>query len=332
MFKGLRSIFKIFILALLTVIVGGIFIKLNYDHALKTPNSEDSNKVTFTIKEGETTQKILDSLVEKGLLRESWINYVKIYLRIKDLAGSLQAGTYSLPKNLTIIELIESLQSGKDTDIWVTIKEGLRKDEIADVFAEEMSWFSKEEFLNLTTNQEFINTLGLTEGITDLEGYLFPDKYAFAKDSEEEEIIKKMTDNFITKVGIEDTYQDIILASLVEREGRTSEDRAIMAGIIIKRYNEGWVLGLSTTTMYYLKTWDESLVTSEDLAEDNEYNTYKNTGYPPTPICNPGLDAIEASRNPIETEYYYFISDLEGKAHYAKTYDEHLANIAKYLN
>jgi UPF0755 protein len=84
--------------------------------------------------------------------------------------------------------------------------------------------------------------------------------------------------------------------------------------------------------MYYLKTWDESLVTSEDLAEDNEYNTYKNTGYPPTPICNPGLDAIEASRNPIETEYYYFISDLEGKAHYAKTYDEHLANIAKYLN
>ncbi len=218
----------------MTVIVGGIFIKLNYDHALKTPNSEDSNKVTFTIEEGETTQKILDSLVEKGLLRESWINYVKIYLRIKDLAGSLQAGTYSLPKNLTIIELIESLQSGKDTDIWVTIKEGLRKDEIADVFAEEMSWFSKEEFLNLTTNQEFINTLGLTEGITDLEGYLFPDKYAFAKDSEEEEIIKKMTDNFITKVGIEDTYQDIILASLVEREGRTSEDRAIMAGIIIK--------------------------------------------------------------------------------------------------
>lgn len=331
MFKGLKTVFRIFLLALLTVVIGGIIIKLDYDKALKTENSDDTEKVTVIIDEGETTDEILDSLVEDGLLRKSWVNYVKVYLKIKKLATSLQAGTYALPKNLTIIELIESLQNGKNSDVWVTIQEGLRKDQIADKLAEEMDWFSKEKFLELTTDKDFISTLGLIDGLTDLEGYLFPDKYAFAQDTTEEEIIKKMTDNFISKVGLEDSYQDIILASIVEREGRTSEDRAIIAGIIIKRYNEGWTLGLTTTTLYYLKTWDESEVTSEDLADDNAYNTYKNVGYPPTPICNPGLDAIEAMRHPVETEYYYFICDTEGVTHYAETYDEHVANINKYL-
>ena len=218
MFKGLKSIFKIFILALITVIVGSILIKLDYDHALEEPNSEDSAKVSLVIEEGSTTDEILDSLVERGLLRESWVNYAKVYLRLKDLASTLQAGTYSLPKNLNIMEIIGTLQSGQNPDVWVTIPEGLRKDEIADLFIEELPTLSKTEFLGLTTDTTFIETLGLIEGLIDLEGYLFPDKYAFSADVTEEEAIKKMTDNFIIKVGLDDSYEDIIVASIVERE------------------------------------------------------------------------------------------------------------------
>jgi UPF0755 protein len=333
LFRGIKTIVKIFILALITVIAFAVYIKIDYSKALDTPNSDDTAKVTLEIASGETTEEILNSLAEKGLLKESWIKYAKIYLKIKDLSSSLQAGTYTLPKNLTIKEIIETLQNGRDPDIWITFPEGLRKDEVADKIAEEMPDFSKEEFLSLTTDQEFINTLGLTVELSDLEGYLFPDNYAFSPEATEEEIIEKMVDNFITKVGTEDSYEDIIFASIVEREGIDDTDRPIIAGIVIKRYEEGWKLGLSTTVLYYFKSWDEEILTSEDLADtSNPYNTYALLGLPPTPICNPGLESINAVRNPVETEYYYFIRGNDNVTHYGITHQDHLDNISKYLN
>jgi len=331
LFKGIKSIVKIFFLALITVIVLGIGIKLNYNKALKTPNSDDSSKVSLEITQGETTDDILNSLIEKDLLRENWINYVKIYLKLKDLSSSLQAGTYDLPKNLTITEIIETLQSGR-SDIWITIPEGLRKDEIADLISKEVPTFSKETFLALTTDQTFISTLELPIELTDLEGYLFPDRYAFHPKATEQDIITTMTNNFKIKVGIVDNYEDIIFASIVEREGFDNEDRPIIAGILIKRYNEGWKLGSSVTVLYYLKTWDEETLTTEDLDNtNNPYNTYALVGLPPTPICNPGLESINAMRNPVETDYYYFIRGKDHITHYGITYEDHQENINNYL-
>lgn len=327
----LKTIIRIFFLALITVIIAGIFIKLDYNHALKTANSDNSEKVTLTIDTGETVDGIISSLTEKGLLNDKWSNYFKAYLKLNNLASKLQAGTYEIPKNLSILELVDTLQSGKNPETWVTIQEGLRKDEIVDILVKDIGGnFSKATFLSLTTNLDFINSFGLNEKVKDLEGYLFPDKYAFASDVTEKEVIQKMVDNFKTKVGTNDSYQTIILASLVEKEGRTSTDRPIIAGIILKRYNEGWTLGLDTTLMYYFKTWTESDITSH-LKDNNPYNTRIVTGFPPTPICNPGLDSITAARNPVASDYYYFISDLNGNMHYAKTAAEHQSNINTYL-
>ena len=332
LFKGIRSTVKIFILALLTVIAIGVMIKLDYNKALKTPNSDDSSKISLEIEEGETTNDILNSLIEKGLLKEKWVNYVKMYLKIKDLSSSLQAGTYNLPKSLTIIEIIETLQNGRDPDNWVTIPEGLRKDEIADRIAKEAPNFSKETFLALTTDQTFISTLELPVELTDLEGYLFPDKYAFHPEAIEEEIIKTMVENFKTKVGIEDSYEDIMFASIVEREGFDNEDRPVIAGILIKRHEEGWKLGSSVTVLYHFKSWDEEILSTEDLADtSNPYNTYALVQLPPTPICNPGLESIEAMRNPVETNYYYFIRGKDNITHYGVTLEDHNNNIANYL-
>ncbi len=331
--KEINTIVKISFLALLTVIVLGVIIKLDYSRALETPNSEDTEEITFEVETGETTEDILNSLVEKGLLKEKWINYVKIYLKLEDLSSSLQAGTYNLPKNLSVKEIIETLQNGRDPDVWVTIPEGLRKDEIADRMAGKISGFSKEEFIALTVNQTFIDSLNMPVEMTDLEGYLFPDKYAFAPEVTEEEIITRMVENFKTKVGTEDSYEDIIFASIVEREGFDNEDRPIIAGIVIKRYEEGWKLGLSTTVLYYFKSWDEEILTSEDLADtSNPYNTYALVGLPPTPICNPGLESINAMRNPVETDYYYFIRGNDNVTHYGVTHSDHLENISNYLN
>jgi len=332
MSNTLRSIVRIFFFALLTVVIAGIIIKLDYSHALKTSNSDDTTKVTMEITEGETVDEILQSLVDKGLLNERWINYVKIYVRINDLTSKLQAGTYNIPLNLNIQELIQTLQAGKAPETWVTVREGLRKDEIADILVSELgSYFSKDTFLALTLDQEFIATFGLNSEVQDLEGYIFPDKYAFAQNVSEKEVLQIMVNNFKTKVGVNDSYQIIKLASIVEKEGRTSQDRALIAGIFLKRNEEGWTLGADTTIMYYLKTWKEELITAEDLADNNPYNTRIVAGFPPTPICNPGLESINASRNPVSSDYYYFISDKQGNMHYAKTAAEHQNNVNTYL-
>ncbi len=338
MVKPIKTIVRIFLLALITVIIAGVIIKLDYSNALKTANSNNSDKIVVEIDQGETVDKILSTLVSNGIIRENWTNYFKLYLKLNNLTSKLQAGTYSLPKNLNIVELIQTLQNGKDSDTWVTILEGLRKDEIADTLVTNLgSSFSKATFLSLTTDQTFISTLGLNSDVKDLEGYLFPDKYAFATDVTEKEVIEKMVDNFKTKVGTKDSYQTIILASLVEKEGRTTEVRQKEAGIILKRYNEGWFLGLDTTTLYYLKTWDDNALTAAVLAEDNPYNTRVNTGFPPTPICNPGLDSINAARNPVASEDYYFYSCSNETTHtvtmlYAITNAQHLANIQSCPN
>jgi UPF0755 protein len=313
------------------VIIAGVIIKLDYDHAIKTTNSQDTTKVSIVVDNGETVDKILSSLVDNGLLNKNWENYFKVYLKLNNLTNKLQAGTYNIPKNLNIVQLIQTLQSGTN-EVWVTVPEGLRKDEIADIFVENLgSSFSKDTFLSLTTDQSFISTLGLNSNVKDLEGYLFPDTYKFDKDTTEKEVIQNMVDNFKTKIGTNDSYQTIILASILEREGSTTEDRQLESGIILKRYNEGWTLGLDTTTLYYLKTWNDSALTADVLAEDNAYNTRVNTGFPPTPISNPGLDSINAARNPKDSDYYYFYS-CKGDIEYAITNDQHLTNVQNCSN
>lgn len=327
----MKSIFRIFLLALVTVVIAGVIIKLDYTHALKTANSDSSDKVVVTIADGQTAPDILQSLADQGLINPKWINYSKIYLRLNNLASKLQAGTYNIPKNLSITEIIQTLQTGRNPETWVTLLEGLRKDEIADKLVIELGGnFSKDTFLTLTTDQDFIATFGLNPDVKDLEGYLFPDKYAFVKDITEKEVITKMLENFKVKVGVLDNYENIIIASIVEREGYNSEDRPVIAGIIVKRYNEGWLLQTDATLLYPVKNWKHE-ITVADKNSDNPYNTYKAMGYPPTPICNPGLESINAVRNPKASDYYYYIHDKKGNVHYATTLEQQNSNVNQYL-
>jgi UPF0755 protein len=335
MFKNIRSIIRIFIFALVTVIVAGIFIKLRYNKIIQTPNSESSDKVIVTIDEGQAVDSIINELIERNVIKENWKNYIKIYLRLNDLGSEIQAGTYSIPRNLNIKEIVRTLQHSESQDIWITIPEGLRKDEIADILVDDFSQyesieFSKNDFLALTTDSAFIKQYNLPEDVSNLEGYIFPDKYAFSIESTTESVLKKLVDNFVAKVGIEDSYEDIILASLVEREGYNSSDRAIIADILKRRLEEGWLLQVDATLLYPVKDWKYT-ITEADKDKDSPYNTYKYPGLPPTPICNPGLESINAVRNPQSNNYYYYIHEDDGTAHYSETLSEHEQNVNKYL-
>lgn len=320
------------ILLIATLLIG--LVKMDYDKTLEKPLNKESEKVFFEITEGETVSQILSSLVENEILKSRQMYYAKIYLKANKLETNLQAGTYEIPRNLNMTQLFETLQLGINQDVWVTIPEGLRKDEIADIFAEnlsgEISVFSETDFISLTTNQEFINSLELSVQTTDLEGFLFPDKYLFPQNIETENVVRELVRNFKEKVGDQYTYQDLILASIVEREGYNSTDRPIIAGIIIKRLEEGWLLQTDATLLYPVKDW-KHVITVADKADDNPYNTYKKIGTPPTPICNPGLQSISAVLEPESSPYYYYIHDNDGNVHFATTLDQHNANVNKYL-
>ena len=332
----MKSLIKIAFFAVITVIVIIVLAKANFNSVIKKPNSENSEKVTLQIEQGESVDSIINKLVNAGILKENWKNHFKYYLKINKLSQKIQAGVYEIPKNLNIKEIVETIQQAKGLDIWVIIPEGLRKDEIADTLAIELGKggnnnFNSSDFLKLTTNPSFIQSLGFNYELTDLEGFLFPDKYAFSVDEKTEDILKKLINNFKTKVGTSDSYEDIIIASMVEREGYNAQDRAMIADIIQRRYKEGWLLQIDATLLYPVKDWKHT-ITQEDKNSNNLYNTYKYAGLPLTPICNPGLESINAVRNPQSNSYYYYIHDKEGNIYYAKNLAGHNENIKKYLN
>lgn len=332
----MKSLIKIFLLAVITVAVIILFAKLNYDSVIEKPNSDNSERITIQIAPGESVNTIINNLVRAGVLKENWSKYFKMYLKLNDLSAKIQAGTYEIPKSLTIKEIAQTIQKSKGLDLWITIPEGLRKDEIAKILSDDLksggnNLFDEEAFLSLTNDSEYIATLGFEYPLTDLEGFLFPDKYAFSANESTEQVLTKLIDNFKLKVGTKDPYEDIIIASMVEREGYTSEDRPIIADIIKRRYAEGWLLQIDATLLYSHKDW-KHVITKSDKEENNPYNTYKLPGLPPTPICNPGLEAINATRNPKPNDYYFYIHDTNGYAHYAKTFEEHNANVQKYLS
>lgn len=333
--KKVKVLLFVVLLLIIAFIIGVFCIRKYYEGVVAKPNSDSTEKITFTIETGESVEDILDTLVNTKLLDSDYLFIAKYYLRENDISSKLQAGVYDVPMNLSIRELFETLQNAQDQDIWVTIPEGLRKDEIATLLGEEFnnggnSTFSALEFINLCIGENFIDTLGLSVSVSDLEGFLFPDKYAFKMDSTASDVIEKMIENFKEKVGYSYTYDDIIIASIVEREGYNNEDRGIISGIIQKRLREGWLLQVDATLLYYAKDWSHT-ITQEDKNSDNPYNTYKVIGLPPTPICNPGLESIHATQNPVSTEYYYYIHDNDKIAHYARNLAEHNTNVSKYL-
>ena len=151
-----------------------------------------------------------------------------------------------------------------------------------------------------------------------------------------------MTRTFDSKTSDMDLTQDqVILASLIERETKTAEERPIVAGILINRLNVGMALQVDAAVQYAIGStkctvqstkcdwWP--ILTKNDLASASKFNTYKYPGLPPTPIANPGTSSLTAAFNPTGNDYWYYIHDNDGQIHYAKTLSEHNANIAKYL-
>jgi len=306
------------------------------------PVSSKDSTIAVVIKKGSSASDIGVVLKEKAIIRSSLA--FKIYIQATGKQKSILAGEYTLNSKDSMFKIVEELSKGPSL-IWVTIPEGLRSEEIAQRF---ISAFNLDSASAQSFKKEFL------EAAADKEGYLFPDTYLLAKTTTATNVVKLLTLTFDKKMdaqlqaqidkGSLSLSQTMILASLVERETKTEDERPIVAGILIKRFEEGWPLQVDATLQYALanikydaisddlskiKWWQPA--TSEDKKVKSSYNTYLNAGLPPTPIANPGLSSIKSVIYPQDSDYWYYLHDSEGNIHYAKTLQEHNQNISKYL-
>lgn len=317
---------KIIIFLILAFIIGGVFYLVYQEGALPV-QKDDAGKKIFVINKGEGLSSIADRLEREKLIR----NKVIFYLVVKRLGieRKIQAGDFRLSPSMSAQEIAKELTHGT-LDVWITIIEGMRKEEVARVISQNLD-IPESEFLQYAR-----------------EGYLFPDTYLVPKQATASAIIEILISNFNKRFHADllkkardkklTTEQVLTLASLVEREARFDEDRQKVADVLLRRYAEDHPLQVDATVQYALgyqpqeKTWWKKELSLDDLKFESSYNTYVVTGLPPGPIANPGLAAIEAvvEGNP-KTPYLFYVSDSSGHLHFARTLGEHEENIRKYL-
>lgn len=288
-------------------------------------NPHDKTQKTFSVKKGESVRIVANNLKEAGLIKDPVI----FFLVVKQLGldQKIQAGDFFLSPSQSAVSIAKSLQTGT-YDVHVVIPEGLRAEEIADLFKDRVDSYDESWRTNLILH----------------EGYLFPDTYSFPKDVAIDTVLSTMRDNFEAKYEQISNKENsrlskeqiVILGSLIEREAKHGVDRPLVASVMLNRLRIGMPLQIDATVQYALgyqedtgKWWKRAL-TFADLKIDSPYNTYVNNGLPPKAIANPGFEVLNAVVNPAQTDYLFYISDKSGNNHYARTLDEHNANIKKY--
>ncbi len=319
------------------------------------PVSFDSSESIFLIEKGEGSRDIAMNLQEEGLIR--WCPMFRLYVLITASAGELQAGTYSLSKSMNIIQIADKFINGEVVRENLTVIEGWNLRNIGyhlenrGIFQSEELWevagfpaTDYSEAIDLPNPKDFSDEYSFLESKPDsvgLEGFLFPDTYELTMGEEVEDMIRKMLDNFDQKLTLQlreeinrqgKTVFDIItMASILEREVQTKEDKEIVSGIFWKRIKLQKPLE-SCATIAYIKGTDQWRYSFEDTRIESLFNTYLNYGLPLGPISNPGIESILAAIYPESTEYLYYLSTPEGETIFSKTFEEHSRAKAEYLD
>jgi len=293
----------------------------------------------FLIEKGEGFREISSNLEEESFIKDKF--FFEVYLVFKREARSLKAGEYLLSTSMNIPEISRKFVSGEVVEEEITIIEGWNLKDIVG-YLEEKEIVSPEDFLKITDSDfseeyDFLSDKPKNLG---LEGYLFPDTYFMNRGVSSEEIIKAMFDNLNLKLTLDlkeeifnqkkTIFEMITMASLVEKEVKSAEDKKIVAGILWKRIEKGIPLQVDAT-IAYITGKKTTKISREETRIDSPYNTYKYKGLPLGPICNPGFESISSSVYYINSEYLYYLSTPEGKTIFSRTLEEHNVAKEKYL-
>lgn len=324
-----KHIWKIIItltLTVVTVISGLLYMNL--------PSGNGNVKIDLYIKGGWGPQKIVSELYEEKIISSR--TFFSLFLKLRGKTGSMKKGIYRLDDGMSINQVIDIIVSGKTKIITITIPEGYNNRQIGEILARKGLFDTQEEFLQLASSKEILAKYSIPG--KDCEGYLFPDTYYFPAGYEKRMIIEQMIKQFISETeSLENFPKDpaerhklVILASIVEREAKLKEERALIAAVFLKRLNMNYPLE-SCATIQYLFEKPKKRIFYSDLKIESPYNTYQRKGLPPGAIANPGLPSIKATLNPEKTDFMYFVIKGDGGHSFSKTFSDHNRAKRKYF-
>ena len=343
------------LIVILSVIVGLILVSVVTFMILLSPVSKSSDIVEFTVKKGEGKEKIVDNLKDAKLIKSKYATFVYIVLSGKK---NLQAGSYEFSRNMSVKDIITSLSTGdivnvKRDEVRITFKEGDTLKNFVTMVANETN-IDYDEAIKKLSDKAYLKGLiadywFLTDDILDediyfpLEGYLYPETYNFYKETSIEQVIRKVLN--VTNERLEpikskienskyNIHELLTIASIAEKEANTNSDRAMVTQVIYKRLELNMALGMDVTSYYGVQKEMTEAITQLDLNDKNPYNTRVTTfiGLPVGPICNPSIGSINAALEPADTDYLYFVADINtGKVYFAKTNEEFNVLVKKYV-
>lgn len=328
------------------VVIPGLGL-LWFKGAIGPVDAESPFKMTIQIPEGASTSQIADILVREEAIKSAFA--MKIYAKMHGAQSALQAGNFVVSQTMSLSEILDVLMHGKSAQNRITIPEGYTLADIDALIAEKglcdagcfMASANATDWADVQTVDFLPKASGLAPRGAGIEGYLFPDTYSYdPANFDAHGLIVNMLNGFRKKAN--DFYDEVqasgrslhdivTMASLIEEEAISDDERPVIAGILWKRYDEGMGLGVDAAVRY-IQNKPTGALTVSDLNVDSPYNLRKFRGLPPGPIANPGLKSIEAALNPQDSRYWYYLHDPKGQIHYAVTNEEHNINKAEHLN
>ena len=283
--------------------------------------------VSITIPPGTSTQGVADILASRGLIGNALV--FSTYVRLNGL--TVEAGQYTIPGGASIVDITALLAHNQGgSSVTVTIPEGYTARQVGALMAKK-GLFSADEFLAATKLQYPQDFLAGRDPALGLDGYLFPDTYQFGARVTPRDVITTLLNHFGEKVPPDlrahlpagyNLNQVVVIASIVEREALFDKDRPAVAGVFYNRLANKMPLQADATVLY-AKGQGGTDISEEDKKFNSPYNTYLNAGLPPGGISNPGLASIMAALQPMRSDFYYYLTDKTGHAHFSKTYSQH---------
>jgi len=319
-------------IALAVVAALGLLLWLAYYAVSPLKLQPSSQEIVIQPKSG--LRSIANQLVQQGVLDDPW-RFI-IIAKLLDKESFLQAGNYTLNKNISPYQLLLSLNHGKATQGSVTFIEGR-------TFTQMREKIKRNDALKQTTamlsESEILKLMGSDYGVA--EGLFFPDTFYFDRNTSDTVILQRSYDAMQSKLSkawagreaglpYKNSYQALIMASIIEKETGKAGERAMIAGVFINRLRIGMRLQTDPTVIYGMGAQYKGNIRKKDLLADTPYNTYTRNGLPPTPIAMPGFAAIDAALHPAKTKALYFVGKGDGSHAFSNNLVEHNRAVVRY--
>lgn len=311
-----------------------------YDGLLTRPRDANSVEGSFTIQQGESVTSVAVNLEAMGFIRDA--DALRAYLIYSGLDTSIQAGEYKLSAAMSAIDIAHELQDATSEEVTFVVLPGWRMEELAASLSTSGLSITPDAFFSAVSDPP--QGFDFLSGADSAEGFLYPDTYIFPRQTTANELVGELVRHFALRLSRDmrlafenqglTVYQAVTIASIVEREAVRKEEAPLIASVYLNRWKIGMKLEADPTVQYAIGynvlqgTWWTNPLGRTDLQFDSPFNTYVYGGLPPSPIANPGMDALGAVAFPAETPYYFFRAKCDGSGYhnFAMTFEEHLEN------